>query len=607
MSRDQIAPGDLLFYYNPISHVGMYVGGGMMINAPRSGDLVCIEDAYRSSYVTARRMVVSTPPPSYTKYEQGDTHLAYAGSWSTGNTTSASGGSFAYANSANASVTIAFEGTYLGLIAKKSPVYGIAKVSVDGKTPVLLDLYSSAEAYQQKVWNTGTLASGAHTVTVFWSGTKNASATGTNIGIDAVEIAGSLAQATAPSTPPPGTVRYEQTDTHIAWSGTWTPFSTTGPSAGDYARSCTSGSYATIAFNGTYLAWIATKGTTLSKAQVSLDGGTPKTIDLAATTVAYQQKVWDTGTLPSGSHTVRITWDASNAAGKYISVDAVDVNGTLTTASSGAIPPPLPTTTRYEQKDTRFAFGGGWIAANADLATATSFRYASSAAYATVTFTGTYLVWIAKKSPEYGTAKVTVDGGTPVTVDLYSATAVWKQPVWNTGVLASGSHTVKIEWSGAKNAAATEDNINVDAFDIAGTVTQAPAPAPTRYEQIDTHFIYAGIWTATSSTSASGGSFRYANTTGSSVTITFTGTSLAWIAKKSSVYGKAKVTLDGGTPVIVDLYASSPLFQKTVWSTGTLTPWVHTVKIEWTGTKNSSSTGTNISVDAFDIVGTLNE
>lgn len=33
-------PGDLIFYYNPISHVGIYIGGGSMIHAPATGQVV---------------------------------------------------------------------------------------------------------------------------------------------------------------------------------------------------------------------------------------------------------------------------------------------------------------------------------------------------------------------------------------------------------------------------------------------------------------------------------------------------------------------------------------------------------------------------------------
>jgi cell wall-associated NlpC family hydrolase len=37
VSRDQLQPGDLVFFYTPISHVGLYIGGGMMIDASHTG------------------------------------------------------------------------------------------------------------------------------------------------------------------------------------------------------------------------------------------------------------------------------------------------------------------------------------------------------------------------------------------------------------------------------------------------------------------------------------------------------------------------------------------------------------------------------------------
>jgi len=37
---DQAQPGDLVFFYNPIHHVGMYIGGGLMIDSPFTGATV---------------------------------------------------------------------------------------------------------------------------------------------------------------------------------------------------------------------------------------------------------------------------------------------------------------------------------------------------------------------------------------------------------------------------------------------------------------------------------------------------------------------------------------------------------------------------------------
>ena len=37
VSLSELAPGDLVFFYSGISHVGLYIGGGQMIHAPRPG------------------------------------------------------------------------------------------------------------------------------------------------------------------------------------------------------------------------------------------------------------------------------------------------------------------------------------------------------------------------------------------------------------------------------------------------------------------------------------------------------------------------------------------------------------------------------------------
>jgi cell wall-associated NlpC family hydrolase len=37
VSRDQLQPGDLVFFYTPISHVGLYIGNGQMIDASHTG------------------------------------------------------------------------------------------------------------------------------------------------------------------------------------------------------------------------------------------------------------------------------------------------------------------------------------------------------------------------------------------------------------------------------------------------------------------------------------------------------------------------------------------------------------------------------------------
>jgi cell wall-associated NlpC family hydrolase len=55
VSRGQLKVGDLVFFYNPIQHVGIYIGNGRMINA--TGSQVQISDVWQNSYHGACRVL----------------------------------------------------------------------------------------------------------------------------------------------------------------------------------------------------------------------------------------------------------------------------------------------------------------------------------------------------------------------------------------------------------------------------------------------------------------------------------------------------------------------------------------------------------------------
>ena len=42
VSRGELQPGDLVFFYSPISHVGLYIGNGMMVHARTYGSPVAV-------------------------------------------------------------------------------------------------------------------------------------------------------------------------------------------------------------------------------------------------------------------------------------------------------------------------------------------------------------------------------------------------------------------------------------------------------------------------------------------------------------------------------------------------------------------------------------
>ncbi|MGY1713221.1 C40 family peptidase [Geodermatophilus sp. SYSU D01106] len=57
VSRANLQPGDLVFFYSPVSHVGIYIGNGQMVHAPTSGDVVKVASIdSMGGYAGARRI-----------------------------------------------------------------------------------------------------------------------------------------------------------------------------------------------------------------------------------------------------------------------------------------------------------------------------------------------------------------------------------------------------------------------------------------------------------------------------------------------------------------------------------------------------------------------
>jgi peptidoglycan DL-endopeptidase CwlO len=56
VSRADLEPGDLVFFFADISHVGIYIGNGLMVDAPSTGQLVQVQPVFWDSYVGAVRI-----------------------------------------------------------------------------------------------------------------------------------------------------------------------------------------------------------------------------------------------------------------------------------------------------------------------------------------------------------------------------------------------------------------------------------------------------------------------------------------------------------------------------------------------------------------------
>jgi IPT/TIG domain/N-acetylmuramoyl-L-alanine amidase len=380
--------------------------------------------------------------------------------------------------------------------------------------------------------------------------------------------------------------RYDQGNPRITYSGTWETFSKTTAWYGAYKRASASGASVTVTFVGTRLDWIAMKGTTAGLADVYLDGVFKTTVDLASSVAVYRQRVWSTGAVSNGVHSVRVARNSSSPTGKYVTIDAVDIVGTLMQ------------TGKIEQTDARLVYAGAWNTVSSASASGGSYKRAStSAASVTIPFEGQRLDLYATTSAGQGIADVSVDGGDAVPVDLHSATTLYRQKVFSTGTLSSSYHTVKVSWSGGNQ---TGRYINIDSLEIVGGLT-----AKTRMEQTSLKLIWTGAWSTVTSSSDSGSSLRSVDASGASVSIRFRGVSISLIAMKAAGRGLAKVTLDGTISSYVDLYSATTLYKQTVWSSGFVSPGEHLVTVEWTGTKRAAAHGTSIDLDAVDVRGEL--
>ena len=57
IAMSDLQPGDLVFYYSPISHVGMYIGNGLIVEAANPGAGIRVSPVFSMPYVGATRLV----------------------------------------------------------------------------------------------------------------------------------------------------------------------------------------------------------------------------------------------------------------------------------------------------------------------------------------------------------------------------------------------------------------------------------------------------------------------------------------------------------------------------------------------------------------------
>jgi hypothetical protein len=99
---------------------------------------------------------------------------------------------------------------------------------------------------------------------------------------------------------------------------------------------------------------------------------------------------------------------------------------------------------------------------------------------------------------------------------------------------------------------------------------------------------------------------HYSEVTGSVATFTFTGTQGRFYGYKRNDLGYAEISVDNVVKATVDCYSSSAIYDTLLYETAVLPAGTHTLKVRVTGTKNGSSSGTEVICDAFASINSSN-
>ncbi len=106
----------------------------------------------------------------------------------------------------------------------------------------------------------------------------------------------------------------------------------------------------------------------------------------------------------------------------------------------------------------------------------------------------------------------------------------------------------------------------------------------TRYQELNRRITYRGSWSSASSSGYLGGAMRKSSQAGAKATITFTGRSIAWVARTGPNRGKAQVFVNGTKVATVDLRSSTYKNRQVVWVRSWSSTASRTVTIRVMGT-----------------------
>ena len=372
-----------------------------------------------------------------------------------------------------------------------------------------------------------------------------------------------------------------------SWAGYPTNTTPSSDMVVDYVRSWKPG------------ASVSVTGVTLSPTSASLSAGS--TQQLTATVS------------PSNASNKSVNWNSSNtsvatvnssglvtgvATGtSTITVTTVDGSKTATSSITVTISGGSGTWTKVDDTNSAIAYSSGWstYAGNGGYQNTEHYTYTTGAT-ATYTFTGTQARFYGFKGNDLGIVEISVDGVVKTTIDCFNSSMLVNQMLYETSVLTSGSHTLKVRCTGTKNASSANTQVIVDAFEY----TNSAPITWTKVDDTNSAVAYSSGWSTYTGNGGYQNTEHYIFTIGATATFTFTGTKARFYGFKRNDLGIVEISVDGVVQTTIDCYNSTQLVNQMLYETAALTSGSHTLKVKCTGTKNASASNYQTIVDAFE-------
>jgi hypothetical protein len=141
-------------------------------------------------------------------------------------------------------------------------------------------------------------------------------------------------------------------------------------------------------------------------------------------------------------------------------------------------------------------------------------------------------------------------------------------------------------------------SFRVRAVDTAGNIGSwmtGPVFRLTHYGESSASVKYSSTWSTSTSSVYWGGKAKASSQAGAKASLTFTGRSVELVSRKGPARGKAQIYINGVLKATIDLYASSYLNQRVVWTGSWSSSATRTITVRVVGTPGRP----RIDLDAF--------